>query len=107
MELRTYRTDTGRAPFEDWFADLDKVAAARVSQALRHMRQGQFGNTKPVGGGVSEFRIDFGPGYRVYFGRDGQEIILLLTGGDKRRQQRDIDAAITFWQDYRREKRGA
>ena len=107
MELRTYRTDAGRAPFEDWFADLDRAAASRVSQALRRMGQGHLGNAKPVGADVSEFRIDFGPGYRVYYGRDGQEIILLLIGGDKRRQQRDIDAAITFWQDYRREKRGA
>jgi len=107
MELRTYRTDAGRTPFLDWFAGLDEAAASRVSQALARLERGHFGNTKGVGSGVMEFRIDFGPGYRIYFGRDGQELILLLTGGDKRRQQRDIDAAITFWHDYRRQKHGA
>ena len=106
MELRTYRTDTGHFPFDDWYLQLETVAAARVSGALSRLRQGNFGNTKSVGSGVFEFRLDDGPGYRIYFGRDGQELILLLTGGDKRRQQRDIDAAITFWDDYRSRRRG-
>jgi putative addiction module killer protein len=76
-----------------------------VTIALERLAQGNVSNVKAVGSGVLEFRIDFGPGYRIYFGRDGQELVILLTGGTKRQQQRDIDAAITCWADYRRRKR--
>jgi putative addiction module killer protein len=104
MEILAYRTTTGRRPFWDWFDDLDTTANARVTRALRQLANGNLSNTKSVGSGVLEFRIDFGPGYRIYFGRDGREIVVLLTGGDKRRQQRDIDAAISFWGEYKRGK---
>jgi putative addiction module killer protein len=105
MELRTYRTESGQSPFEDWFAGLDPIAQGRVSVALTRMEQGNLSNAKSVGGGVLEYRIDFGPGYRLYFGRDGQVLIIMLAGGDKRRQQRDIHAAIAYWENYRRRKR--
>ena len=65
----------------------------------------QFSNAKGVGEGVLEYKIDFGPGYRVYFGRDGDTIVILLTGGTKKRQQRDIDAAKAYWRDYKLSKR--
>ena len=94
MELRTYRTASGLCPFQEWRDGLDQTARIRVAVALARLENGQFGNVKAIGAGVLEFRIDFGPGYRIYFGRDGQDLVLLLTGGDKRRQQRDIDAAI-------------
>jgi putative addiction module killer protein len=71
------------------------------------LEQGNLSNAKGVGEGVLEYRINFGPGYRVYFGRDGNELVILLTGGTKKRQQRDITTAIEFWADYRRRKRGA
>jgi putative addiction module killer protein len=70
------------------------------------MEQGNLSNVKSVGEGVLEYRVEFGPGYRIYFGRDGETIIILLTGGTKKRQQRDIDAARASWQDYKRAKRG-
>lgn len=70
------------------------------------MEQGNFSNIKSVGAGVLEYRIDFGPGYRVYFGRDGETLVILLTGGTKKRQQRDIEAARAHWQDYKQGKRG-
>jgi putative addiction module killer protein len=105
VELRTYRTASGQSPFEDWFARLDPIAQSRVTVALTRLEQGNLSNTKSVGGGVLEYRIDFGPGYRLYFGRDGQVLIIMLAGGQKRRQQRDIDAAIAFWEDYRCRKR--
>jgi putative addiction module killer protein len=70
------------------------------------MEHGNLSNVKGVGEGVLECRIDFGPGYRIYFGRDGEKIIVLLTGGTKKRQQRDIDAAHAYWRDYKRGKRG-
>jgi putative addiction module killer protein len=70
------------------------------------MEQGNFSNVKPVGEGVLEYRIDFGPGYRVYFGRDGDALVILLTGGTKKRQQRDIDAARAYWGDHKQWKRG-
>ena len=63
--------------------------------------------SKSVGAGVLEYRTDFGPGYRVYFGREGETLVILLTGGTKKRQQRDIEAAIAYWQDYKRRKRGS
>src|ERR1700689_2630831 len=97
---------TGKHPFATWFADLDGVASAKVTRAIVRLEQGNFSNVKSVGEGVLESRIDFGPGYRVYFGRDGEALVILLTGGTKRRQQRDIDAAHAYWRDYKQSKRG-
>ena len=73
----------------------------------RGWSRGNLSNVKSVGEGVLEYRIDFGPGYRVYFGRDGEALVILLTGGTKKRQQRDIEAAIAYWQDYKRGKRAS
>jgi len=69
------------------------------------MEQGNFSNVKGVGAGVYEYRIDFGPGYRIYFGKDGDQLVILLAGGTKKRQDADIAAAKEFWQDYKRRKR--
>jgi putative addiction module killer protein len=98
-------TQTGRVLTEDWFLDLHAPEAARVTGAIIRMEQGNFGNVKGVGLGVFECRLDFGPGYRIYFGRDGEQIIILLGGGTKKRQQRDIELAIAGWQDYKRRKK--
>jgi putative addiction module killer protein len=76
-----------------------------VAVAITWLGQGNNSNVKSVGHGVLECRLDFGPGYRVYFGRDGDALVILLTGGTKRRQQRDIEAAVEHWADYRRRKR--
>ena len=105
MEIRAYTTATGQQPFRAWYDKLHRPAKERVTRALVQIANGNLSNTKLVGSGVLEFRIDFGPGYRVYFGRDGQQIVVLLAGGDKRRQQRDIDAAITWWAEYKSTKR--
>ena len=77
----------------------------RVTTAIARLEAGNPGDVKPVGKGVSERRIDFGPGYRVYFGRDGQELIILLVGGTKKRQQRDIEKAQAYWAHYKRRNR--
>lgn len=95
----------GKSPFAEWFSELDSAASAKIVRALARMEQGNLSNVKGVGEGVLECRIDFGPGYRIYFGRDGETIVVLLTGGTKKRQQRDIDAAHSCWQDYKRGKR--
>jgi putative addiction module killer protein len=105
-EIRYYVALSGLQPFAAWFADLEPVARAKVTRAIVRLEQGNFSNVKSVGEGVLEYRIDFGPGYRVYFGRDGEALVILLTGGTKRRQQRDIDAAHAYWQDYKQSKRG-
>ena len=73
--------------------------------AIARLEQGNLSNVKGVGEGVLEYRINFGPGYRVYFGRDGETLVILLTGGTKKRQQRDISMAIELWADYRRRRR--
>ena len=106
LELRYYLARDGRSPFEGWFASLDPGARAKVTVAIARLEQGNLSNVKGVGEGVLEYRINFGPGYRVYFGRDGEVLVILLTGGTKKRQQRDIDAAIEMWADYRRRRRG-
>jgi putative addiction module killer protein len=77
-----------------------------VAVAVARLEQGNLSNVKPVGARVLEYRINYGPGYRVYFGRDGETLVILLTGGTKTRQQRDIRNAIEFWTDYRRRRRG-
>jgi putative addiction module killer protein len=103
-ELRFYLDSDGESPFEHWFGDLDAQAAAKVTVALARMELGNFSNAKPVGEGVLEYRIDWGPGYRVYFGRDGNVLVILLTGGTKKRQQRDIDTAKALWTDYKQRR---
>ena len=104
FEIREYVED-GRSPFAEWFDDLDSVTAARVDRYIRRLESGNFGAAKVVGEGVSELRLDFGPGYRVYFGRDGQMLIILLGGGSKRRQNADIAAAIARWKRYQQAKK--
>ena len=101
FELRYYLKANGVSPFAKWFEDIEAVAAAKIVRAIARMESGNFSNVKPVGEGVLEFRIDFGPGYRIYFGRDGDRLIILLTGGTKKRQQRDIETAIILWRDYK------
>ena len=106
MEIREYLDTQGRSSFARWFNRLDPQAAAKVVTALVRMEQGNLSNAKSVGAGVLEYRIDFGPGYRVYFGRDGDTLIILLGCGTKKRQQNDIKFAQGLWQEYRRRKRG-
>jgi putative addiction module killer protein len=107
LELRYYVGADGRSPFAKWFEDLDATAAARIVRALARMGQGNLSSVKSVGEGVLEYRIDFGPGYRIYFGRDGEVLVILLTGGTKKRQKRDIETAAMLWRDYKRTRRSA
>ena len=106
MDVSEYLDLAGNSPFGVWFDGLDAVAAAKVAVALTRLRLGNVSNVKGVGAGVSEYRIDFGPGYRVYFGRDGETLVILLAGGTKKRQQRDIETAQTRWADYRARRKG-
>jgi putative addiction module killer protein len=100
-ELRTYVSPAGKSHFTDWLNKLrDMQARARIDVRLNRLANGLTGDAKFVGEGVSELRIDWGPGYRVYFARDGVTVVLLLCGGDKRTQQKDIDHAIEYWKDY-------
>jgi putative addiction module killer protein len=106
LEIVEYETVGGKRPFSAWFDELDAQAAAKVQKAVDRIREGNFGDAKPVGGGVSETRIFFGPGYRVYFGRDGQTLVVLLGGGTKKRQSRDIENARAAWGDYKTRTKG-
>src|SRR5262245_45005437 len=94
----------GTSPFGTWFAALDAIAAAKITTAVRRLELGNFSNVKGVGAGVFEYRIDFGPGHRVYFGKDGDTVVILLGGGTKKRQDRDIAAAQERWADYKKRK---
>lgn len=105
MKLEQYTSSDGRCPFEKWFLDLDAIAAAKITRALAKIETGNLGDTKPVGAGVLEHRLTFGPGYRVYFGKDGDELVILLIGGTKKRQQNDIAKAKDYWADYKQRKR--
>jgi putative addiction module killer protein len=93
------------APFADWFTDLASTAASKVTTALYRLEQGNFSNVQSIGGGVFEYKIDFGPGYRIYFGQDGNTLVILLCGGTKKTQQKDIDRAKDFWQEYKARKK--
>lgn len=101
-ELRIYEQSSGKKPFEDWLFGLrDKTVIARVAARLNRVAHGNMGDVKSLGDGLSELRLAFGGGYRVYFALDGDTIIILLSGGDKGSQTRDIKQARTFLTDYR------
>jgi putative addiction module killer protein len=100
FEIREY-VENGRSPYREWFDGLDNVTAARVNLYIRRLEAGNFGATKALQEGVLEVRMDFGAGYRVYFGREGRTIIILLGGGSKRRQDADISAAVRRWNQYK------
>jgi putative addiction module killer protein len=104
IEVREYLDRNGSSAYKLWFDRLNAQAAAKVATALTRLSLGNMSNVRGVGSGVFELRIDFGPGYRVYFGKDGDNLIILLGGGTKQRQQRDIKAASASWQDYKRRK---
>jgi putative addiction module killer protein len=101
--VREYVDDSGRIPFRDWLSELDLAIRARVQARVLRFETGNLGDHKEVGGGVWEARLDFGPGYRLYFGRSGREVILLLLGGDKRSQKKDIKRAREFLAEYLKE----
>ena len=105
IEVREYIDVHGRIPYRDWVVKLDTATRARVIAAVLRMGHGNFSAAKSAGAGVSELRLDFGPGYRVYFGKDGEQLVILLGGGAKRRQQADIDAAHVLWEEYKKRKR--
>lgn len=105
VEVTEYIDAQGRRPFGLWFDRLDSRAAIKVTTALDRMGRGNLSHAKGVGAGVLEYRIDSGPGYRIYFGREGETLVVLLGGGTKRRQQGDIETAKRLWQDYRRRRK--
>ena len=103
-ETLIYIAPNGTSPFETWFSTLHAQAAAKITTAITRLEQGHTAQLKPVGQGVLEYRIDWGPGYRIYLARDGDRLIILLTGGTKQRQQSDISAAQAMWTDYKRRR---
>ncbi len=104
IEVREYLDKGGRSPYAAWFDRLNREAAAKVVAALARIQQGNLSNARGVGAGVYEYRIDFGPGYRIYFGKDGDRLVILVGGGTKKRQQEDINTALARWQDYQQRK---
>jgi putative addiction module killer protein len=102
VEVRQYRTVDGRTPIAEWLNGLrDLAGRARIVAHLDRLSVGLRDDWKSIGNGVCELRIDTGPGYRVYYAQDGNAVILLLCGGDKRTQVRDIERAYGYWQDYK------
>jgi len=105
IRLAEYLDSRGNSPFGRWIDRLNREAAAEVTYALTRLEHGHQSSVKAVGGGVNEYRIAFGPGYRFYFGRDGDQLIILLGGGSKKRQSKDILQAKAKWKTYKRAKR--
>ena len=103
-ELMEYLDQQDRSPFRRWFNRLNREAAAEVTCALVRLELGYRSKLRSVGAGVIEYKINFGPGYRIYFGRDGDQLIILLGGGTKKSQSADILQARANWKDYKHRK---
>lgn len=104
VEILEYLDWNGGSPYAEWFDSLSAPAAAKVAVAITRLAEGNFSNVKGVGGGVCECRVNFGPGLRIYLGKDGERLVILLAGGIKKRQQKDIEEAKARWQDYKKRK---
>ena len=103
IELVLYTREDGRSPFDEWLSGLrDKIAQVRIFSRMRQMEAGNFGDCASVGDGVIELRIHIGAGYRVYCGRSGMSVVILLCGGDKSSQTKDIDRAKLYWEGWKR-----
>lgn len=98
-----YRMSTGRCPFKDWLESLEGRTRQAIDARLARVRRGLFGDDKSLGGGIWELRVDLGPGYRIYHGIRGSSVIVLLCGGAKGSQSRDIAKAREYWADHTRE----
>jgi putative addiction module killer protein len=107
IELREYVDGRGRVPFREWLRTLDRGIRAKLHTVLTRIALGNLSNAKGVGGGVLEYKANFGPGYRIYFASDGKRLVILLGGGTKRRQHFDIETAIDRWNDYKKSKLSA
>src|SRR5438045_3961645 len=100
-QVRIYATPQGRTPYMEWFNSLrDARAKQKIDARIGRVRLGNLGQTRAVGEGVFELKIDYGPGYRVYFAQDGVQLVILLCGGDKRSQNADIRQAKAYWTQY-------
>ena len=100
-----YETSDGEHPFSDWIQDLEAKARVKVIKGVSQLKAGNFSNSEPVGKGVSEHKIHYGPGYRVYYVIQGDELIILLCGGDKSTQKKDIETALEYFADYKARKK--
>ena len=105
VEIRYYQTTSRKRPFQEWLDGLDLALQQIVAVRLARVRRGLFGDAEPVGEGVFELKIDVGPGLRIYFGRDGKVVVVLLHAGEKKRQSADIRRAQACWKDYVRRTR--
>ena len=104
--LKEYIAIDNKSYFGKWFERLNAPAAAKVRVALARIEMGNFSNTKSVGTGVWEIKIDYGPGYRVYYGKAGEHVVLLLAGGTKKYQQKDIEKSKKLWSEFKKRKKG-
>ena len=104
-EVLEYLDPQGRSPYAAWFDSLNAPAAAKVAAAVTRLGLGNFSTVKDVTGGVYEYRVNFGPGFRIYFGKHGERLVILLGGGTKKGQQEDIKDAIVRWRDYKKRKK--
>jgi len=105
-EIKFYTDENGRQPYCEWLKTLDKPLRARIDSRLDRVKDGNYGKFSHLGDGIFELKFDFGSGYRVYFGEDEENIVLLLIGGDKSTQEKDIQAAKYYWKDYTKRKAG-
>jgi putative addiction module killer protein len=103
-KVEEYIREDGSSPYEKWFMSLDPIAAAKLTTVKLKMEQGNLSNVKWFSG-IGEYRLDWGPGYRVYIGKDGDKLILLLCGGTKKRQSKNIADALQLWDEYKSRKR--
>jgi putative addiction module killer protein len=102
IQIEIYQSAAGKRPYEDWFNGLrDIKGQARILARLIRVQQGNFGDSKSVGEGVQELRVQYGPGYRVYFAQEGNTLVILLGGSDKSDQKKAIQLAKEAWKDYR------
>lgn len=104
MIVQEYIREDGSCPFRSWFDDLDSQPGAKVATAIVRLELGNLSNVKWIGGGLGEYRINWGPGYRLYLAQDGNELIILFVGGTKKRQQADINEATALLREYKGRK---